>query len=330
MRSHRTYLTVLVAMTLLAGLILIGCSEEESECPTCPGGTPSPTMDNIWPNEDGNSWTYDLMGRRWERTEWTLYENPDDVPDAPSLDYVEALLGIPNMGTNVDTMFSIFRLEFDGTCEGDSGATGQCLVETMFNERDDDILTISYEEILFNRLLITRPDLAEAVRNSGGMSRALPESEAAQIIRFPLILHGGVWEKVEEYIGTYGDVDTLLAWKFLESDISTGHEFTFQLLPSITSDIFLHCRVISRGTVETQYGTYKNAVECLYMIDHGLSMMEPPEGTRYYRIFDYGTITYAPGIGPIASYERMLLDATVPDGPGSGDFFLDLIGTGSD
>lgn len=329
MRRSIRHLRFPAILALSIGLIAAGCSDDDPACPTCPGGTPSPTMDNLWPNEDGNSWTYDLMTHRGERTEWTLYENPGDVPDAPSLDYVEALLGIPNMGTDPDTMFSVFRLEFDGTCEGDSGATGQCLVETMFDEWDDDIMTVSFDEILFDRLLMARPDLEDKIRNIGGMERIAMEP-GAEIIRFPLILHGGVWEKAEEYIGTYGDVDSLLAWKFLESDISTGHEFTFQLLPSLSSDIFLHCRVISRGTVETQYGTYKNTVECLYLIDHGLSTMVPPEGTRYYRVFDYGTITYAPGIGPISSFEKMLIDAAAPDGPGYGDFYLELIGTGSD
>ena len=329
MRRAVRHLLLLAVLALSIGLIAGGCSEEEADCPVCPGGTPSPTMDNLWPNEDGNSWTYDQMMRRWERDEWTLYENPDDVPDAPSLDYVEARLGDSNTGANADTMFGIFRLEFDGICEGDSGATGQCLVETMFNEWDDDIMTVSFDEILFGRLLMARPDLEDKIRNIGGMERSAMEP-GAEIVRMPLLLHGGVWEKTEDHTGTYGDVDTLLAWKFLESDISTGHEFTFQLLPSISSDIFLHCRILSRGTVETQYGTYKNTVECLYLIDHGLSTMVPPEGTRYYRVYDYGTITYAPGIGPVSSFEKMLIDATVPDGPGLGDFYLELIGTGSD
>jgi len=58
--------------------------------------------------------------------------------------------------------------------------------------------------------------------------------------------------------------------------------------------------------------------------------MQPPSGPRYFRVYDYGTITYVPGVGPVASYERMLIDTTIPDGPGYGDYWLELIGRGSD
>jgi hypothetical protein len=329
MKLNRRYILILAALSLLLGLVSGGCSEDEAECPVCPG-TPSPTLDNLWPNDDGNSWTYDQVMRRWETAPWTLYEVPGDVPDAPSLDYVEARIGDLNTGVNADTMSYIIRLEFDGTCEGDSGATGQCLVETLFDEWDDDITMVSFDQVFFSRLLVARPDLEDEISSVSGMNKAPAGPGAVLVARMPLILHGGVWGKTSEYIGTYGDIDTLLAWKFLESDISVGHEFIFQLIPSLASDVFLHCRVLSHGTVETGYGKYENAVECLYLIDHGISTMEPLEGTRYFRVYDYGTIIYAPGVGPVLSYERMLIDAAVPDGPGYGDFLLELIGTGSD
>ncbi len=326
--SGRNFL-ILAVLSLLLGLVSSGCSEDESECPVCPG-TPSPTLDNLWPDDDGNSWTYDQMKRRWETTPWTLYEDPGDVPDAPTLDYVEVRLGDLGTGTNADTMSFIFRLEFDGICVSDSGAIGQCLDETLFDEWDDDITMVSFDQALLSRLLVSRPDLEHEIRSIGGVNRVPAEVEAVQIARASLILHGGIWEKTDDHIGTYGDIDTLLAWKYLESDISVGHEFTFQLLPSLSGEIYLHCRVLSSGTVETEYGTYKNAVKCLYLIDHGIGEMQPPSGPRFFRVYDYGTITYAPGIGPISSYERMLIDTTVPDGPGYGDIHMELIGSGSD
>jgi hypothetical protein len=328
MTSSRRYFMALVAVLLALGLAA-GCSDEEDDCPVCPGA-PSPTMDNLWPNDDGNSWTYDRTVRRWETVPWTLYEDPGDVPPIPSVEYVEARLGVESVGAGADTISEIFRLEFDGTCVGDSGAAGQCLVETLFDEWMDDIMMVPYEQILYHRLLASRPDLGLAIRSMDCMSTVPAGPEAVQLIRSALILHGGVWEKTSDYVGTYGDLDTLLAWKYLESDISTGHEFTFQLVPSIASDVLLHCKVLSRGSCEMKYGTYKNAVECLYIIDHGLASTETIEGTRYYRVYDYGTITYAPGVGPVQSYERMMIDTTVPDGPGYGDMLLELIGTGSE
>ncbi len=324
MRSTGRSTFVLTVFSLLVMVVIAGCSEDKNECPVCPG-SPAPTMDNLWPNEDGNSWTYDQMTRRWETAPWTLYEDPGDVPDAPSLDYVEARLDDHNTGANADTMFHIFRLEFDGVCEGDSGATGQCLVETLYDEWDDDIITVSFESALFNGLLLARPDLGNEIRNISG----IPVEPGAMIVRPRLLLHGGIWEKTKEHIGTYGDVDTLLAWKYLESDISVGHEFSFELVPSLPGEVYMYCRVLSRGTVETEFGTYQNAVECLYLIDYGVADMQPPSGPRYFRLYDYGTITYAPGVGPVTSYERMLIDTTVPEGPGRGDYHMELIGTGS-
>ena len=329
MRSAGRYIITFIAMSLLIGMVIGGCSDEDTDCPVCPG-TSAPTMDNLWPNEDGNSWTYDWMRRRWENDPWTLYENPGDVVAVPSFEYVEALLGDESTGAGADTILGIFRLEFDGTCVGDSGATGQCLVETIYDGWNDQITMVSFESTFFDRLRTARPDLESAIKGIDGRSNAPADIAAIGIARTPLILHGGVWEKTADYIGTYGDLDALLAWKFLESDISTGHEFTFQLIPSLASDIFMHCRVLGRGTIETGYGTYKNAVECLYIIDHGLASMQLIEETRYFRVYDYGTITYAPGTGPVLSYERMLIDTTVPDGPGFGDHRMELIGNGGE
>ncbi len=65
------------------------------------------------------------------------------------------------------------------------------------------------------------------------------------------------------------------------------------------------------------------------LIDYGLITRETIDGTRYYRVYDYGMITYAPGTDPVLSYEQMLIDATVSDGPGLGDNRLELIGAGS-
>ena len=72
MRRTVRHLIPLAVLVLSIGLLAGGCSEEETDCPVCPG-TPSPTMDNLWPNEDGNSWTYDQMMRRWKTDLWTLY-----------------------------------------------------------------------------------------------------------------------------------------------------------------------------------------------------------------------------------------------------------------
>ncbi len=331
MRSFGRYVSTLAIVSILAVFALIGCSEDETDCPVCPGGAPSPTMDNLWPNEDGNSWTYDWTKRNWNSADTLVYyENPGDVPAVPSFEYVEGRLGDGSTGVDADTMYGMLRLEFEGTDTTMSGASGQNLVETAYYGIDGEIMTLSYEEIFFQKLRAARPDLEEAVMDRLGGLKAPSDPAAVELRRTPIILHGGIYEKTEDYIGTYGDVDTFLAWKFLESEISTGHEFTFQLIPSLAGDIFMHCKVLGRGTVETEYGTYKNAVECLYIIDMGMGEMNRIDGTFYFRYYEYGTITYAPGTGPIMSYERSMIDTSLPDGPGIGDSRLELVGAGSD
>jgi hypothetical protein len=328
MKTAGRYLSAL-ALSLL--LLYGGCSDDSCECPVCPG-MPSPTLDNLWPNEDGNTWSYDWVLRVWDTDPFVFYEDSGDVPAVPDFDFVEELLGDESVGADADTGFGIFRLEFDGTDSTSSGAPGQNLLEKVFYEMDFDIIMVSFEEVFLSRLAKARPDLQSivAAHITKEESYANRTSQAVEIANLPTLLHGGIWEKVDEYIGTYGDLDTDLAWKFLESDISTGHEFSFQLVPSIASDVFLHCKVLGQGTVETSYGTYKKAVECLYIIDYGLSSTETIDGTRYWRVYEYGTITYAPTVGPVLSYERRLIDTSAPDGPGHGDSTLELIGAGEE
>jgi hypothetical protein len=124
----------------------------------------------------------------------------------------------------------------------------------------------------------------------------------------PQFLFGYIWELTDDHIGTYGDLDLELAWKFLESNIDPGHEFTHQLVPALTDDVFLLVRMLPRATVMTPNGTFGKCVRGLYVVDYGvLAMLDGPEHVMgYYRPFDYGVISYAGGYGPVAEYERQL------------------------
>jgi hypothetical protein len=331
MRHAGGYLFTAVTVALL--LILAGgCTDDDTKCPVCPGCSdpPSPTMDNLWPNDDGNSWTYDWAQRLWEPIPATMYESPDDVPPIPSLDYVEGLLDDQPAGSEPDSSYGIYRLEFEGTGQTSSGADGQNLTETVFEESTGDVTVIPPQAVFFQRLSLARPDLRDALQVKAGGSFVPAGPASLLTVGQPLFLHGGIWEKASGYIGSYGDVDTFLAWKYLEEDVSEGHEFTFQLVPSLASDVFLNFRVIGHGTVETGHGRYENAVECLYQVDYGLAVSHTIYGDRYFRVYDFGTVVYAPGVGPVESYERMVIYTSDPDGPGAGDNSLGLIGARSE
>jgi hypothetical protein len=137
-----------------------------------------------------------------------------------------------------------------------------------------------------------------------------PEPTVTGEILRPLILHGGAWEKTADWIGTYGELDRLLAWKYLTNDLRKGHEFEHQLVPSLASTVYLRARVLGTTTLETPAGRYTNAIEVFYVIDYGWSTATDESGNLlgYSRSVGYGSIHYAPGVGPIQSYERVLVN----------------------
>jgi len=160
-----------------------------------------------------------------------------------------------------------------------------------------------------------------------------PVSRGPQpIMSTPLLIHGGAWEKTDDWIATYGVLNTEPAWKFLTSDLAVGTEFTHQLIPDLANDVFLHARIESHVTIDTELGTYEKAVDCLYIIDYGISAVSTSPGgptSGYMRTYEYGRVVYAPTLGPVYSYERKFMSAGTPVTKGSGDLEMFIIGHGT-
>lgn len=346
----RTGVPVLTA-ALAALLLAPGCGEdEECTCPVCPTAVPDPTLDNIWPNADGTAWTYALTERTWPFAfPGSLYEDEEDVPPAPTMDELVDLMSDHAIGDPVDTEEGTYRLRFDGEITTDSGVTAQNLVATVYSDTSAKSAGLADQPtaILLARILLARPDLREKLASKVNVFagqdgpilqwfRELVRREdprdvdrALKAISLkPLFLHGYAWEKTDEWIGGYGDIDKLLAWKYLEADLGVGHEFTHQLLPSFADDVFLHARILTHGTYRTEAGTFQKAVECLYLLDYGVwaAVGEgDPDPIGYQRLFDYATIVYAPTVGPIYSYERRWVQPGKPPTTGMGDLVISLI-----
>ena len=157
------------------------------------------------------------------------------------------------------------------------------------------------------RLYAARPDLRGAIRTAYAMAGpAEPGGGYAVLPPWgPFLIHGGAWEKTSEYIGTYGDVDQLLAWKFLTSDLSPGTEFTHQLVPSLADNVYLHGRVERTLSWESGIGLHEKCIEVLYIIDYGIVLGTDVTGQPldYARIVDGGRVVYAPTTGPVYLYE---------------------------
>jgi hypothetical protein len=285
------------------------------------------TLDNSWPNNDGTYWKYDYSYRSWDYdpSSIPLYSTEAEVPDIPSMTELEYLLHNQPTGNIIETSEAVFMLEFAGDTTTGSGVTAQNLRESLFvgqvhlSSHSATQLTGGF----LSRLSSARPDLAGRIRTEDN-DKSIAEILSQQIESIslnPVLVHGRAWEKTSEYIGTYGDLDQLLAWKFLESNLEVSHEFTFQLATSLADDIFLHCKILRTLTAETAIGSFKNSIECLYAVDYGIYYM--PGGYR--RPFDYGTVIYSPGVGPVYSYERIFLFAGDPVTLGIGDLELKLI-----
>jgi hypothetical protein len=262
---------------------------------------------------------------------------------------VVALLGSQPIGEVFSIGLGTYELRFSGYITTMSGVTAQNLMESIYRQEGGPsaVTQVAPEEAFLSRLMTARPDLKDKIaayvnsrhelKLSGvGLQPAFPSrnsvgsgvsSPVAQGLPDPVLLHGYAWRKSDSWIGTYGDLDTLLAWKFLESPLIPAHEFTFRLVPSLADDVFEHCRILRMLSFQTEAGVFRNAIECLYVIDYGIlswSNMENPE-IGYSRAFDYGTVVYAPTVGPVYCYERKFVEPGDPLTLGAGDLELSLI-----
>jgi hypothetical protein len=152
---------------------------------------------------------------------------------------------------------------------------------------------------------------------------------AAASVNPPLFLFGYAWERTRQYIGSYGDLNTELAWKYLVSDLGPGSSFSMQLVPDLAEDVFLHARVLRGEKAVTDAGTFRHALRVLYLVDFGVSSATDTDGNvlGYFRFYSYGTIDYVPFVGPVASYERGLVQPGRPLDPGFFDQTIGLVAT---
>jgi hypothetical protein len=276
----------------------------------------APTIENIWPNDDQTAWSYDYVLRVKDGWSQAVYDSLDDVPPLPDWGDVSRFLDMRLSGRDVYRTAATYGMRFDGQKTSGAGVTAQNL-EVTVAVGDEGAAALSkaapaHNEFL-TRLYLARPDLRPKLAHL----LAHPVADVPPAIWTPIFVHGGVWEKTARWIGTYGDIDQLLAWKFLTDDLSPGSEFTHQLVPSVADDIFLHCRIVGWKRIETDVGRFARALDCLYLVDYGVSSPFTPEGhptTGYVRSFSYGRVTYAPTVGPAYCHERPMADAKDPVG----------------
>lgn len=303
-RARAASVPAVLCLAALATLGFPGCPENV----TGPDGgreSSSLTLSSCWPNDEGHYWQYATTSRQLEPEPFTELPPDAEVPEI-TLGIVRTLLAddVVTWGDGVNEYE--FRMQFDGDMTTGSGVTAQWLHESFpVPPIEYEPAGASFEGRLLDRIAAARPDLRARLGRQG------PAAAGGRIgwSFAPYFIHGYAWSKGPDRIGTYGDVDTLLAWKFLESNVRPGNTFRHPLVPSLADDVWLLAGVERTVTVNIPgVGRSANAIEVIYAIDYGTGASVDAMGnvTGRYRPFDYGRVVYAPGIGPVSDLERRL------------------------
>jgi hypothetical protein len=247
---------------------------------TAPATAQPPTMDELWPNQDGRSWTY---AQRWEDL-----ENPQVI----------------------DTRTRIY---FDGTTVAAPDIQTQYLRQALLS---GSATAMSLEPALadpfLRQLWMARPDLQTKIfRAVAQVGADAPCPSTAAPGTYAVLLQGELTylKRPDEIAAWRCNAPNTRAWLWLVSDLTLGNTFTLQLIPDVTSDIFLHGKIAAIEPVTVPAGTFQDCVRVDYVIDYGFSECADDQGnvTGSFRSETRGRVHYAPGVGPVESFEEFIL-----------------------
>ena len=340
MTAPRAPFLLLALVSLSAAAVIAGCGGDST--PLQPGDTTDlgaqaslyatraagkVNLDALWPNEDGRRWDYRYAASACEPGPPLLHPTPDEVLPAPDPEDVLALLGSREHGPSplpvsfigdggCQAITEPYALRFDGMITTSSGVTAQNLKESMamVGPASGRLARDSWQKRFLAGLAQARPDLRAKLAAQG-------VGETAQVwFHLPVFLHGYAWEKTAAHVGTYGDVDQKLAWKFLEADLSPGSRFTHQLVPSLADDVFLYGYVVPKNRQWKLKG-FARDVQVVYVLDYGVAVATDASGNvlGYLRGVSYGTVVYAPGVGPVLCAERFGATSDDPSKTSAGN-----------
>lgn len=289
-----------LALLCLLPFLLVGCNDED--CAECPDPAPMPTMDNIWPHEDGTGWVYDLQYREFEGP-----APAETAPPLPTLQALHAALAQPLEGDPLVEEQVLYRLRFEGELTTGPGVTAQNLVGTTYRESTPSLSARSDRRLL-GLIARARPDLRPRIlAEVDGTADDLKDASGASMYS----LGSCAFASEQNGYYAYGELDAEHSWIFLEGDLSIGSEFTLQLVPELADDIWLYGQIWGVGDKTVDGVTWSNVLECMYAVDMGVQAATDDQGNLLgeYRSYLYFATLYAPGYGPIMSVERQVLAA---------------------
>ena len=246
-----------------------------------PSSGPSITMDSLWPNDDGRSWSYDQH-----------YESFGPVPEV------------------VDNQI---RLVLDGSTVAPDAINAQYLRQQLVSgpALRSKLAGVPADPFL-RQLWIARPDLR------GRIQLALSESPCPQNApsgSYSVLLSGefAFLKTANEVAAWRCNLPNTRSWQWLVSNLTIGNSFTLQLIPDLASDVYLHGTIAAIESATVPAGTFASCVRVDYVIDYGTSACVDSAGNVFgtFRSETRGAIHYAPGVGPIQSHEEFIPYAQV-------------------
>lgn len=240
---------------------------------------PAP-LSAYWPHEDGRAWFYD--------------QRHEELHLAGGITDSQA------------------KLWFEGTTVAPGGIAAQVLAGNVAFLPAAQATTALQAGIpaevrssLLRRLWIARPDLRPAIRDHALLADCPTDAIEGWA---PLLLTGGLAyvQTASEVAAWRCNLASTRAWLWLTSDLSPGSTATLQLIPDLADDVFLHLTVLGLEDATVPGGTFADCLHVEYVIDYGTSECTDnsgnPLGTSRHET--RGFVRYAPGVGPIESFEE--------------------------
>jgi hypothetical protein len=292
------------ALALCLIVFMIGCDDDEDGCTNCPSTDgQEPTFQTMWPSADGNTWIHDLTLHAFEGDPDDLVEPEDPDPELPDMATLHTRLGQPVTWPSLGQSEGLYRLRFDGDVTTQSGVTAQRLREELFTPESGKQQIQPQPRRLLAHLLSQRPELGAGLT---GLPPAGTAKAFGDELQAPLFLGGYAFAATDTGLFGYGDLNSDYSWIYLEGDLAVGHQFSLQLVSDLANDVWLHGRIWSQTDLTIDDRTYTNCLECFYVVDLGVTILTDEQGEPLgkTRAYIYGSVFYAPDLGPVLCHER--------------------------
>jgi hypothetical protein len=248
-----------------------------------------PTMDSLWPNDDGHSWLYEQVYHDWyageviENEVRLFFNGADTVPGGIVVQNLDVeILGAPLAPT--------------------SGSTDQG-VKLLSGDTDVPAAADPFMRTLWK----ARPDLREAIREKLDAGPAEP-------VRYPpgfyqLLLGEAAYRKSDEDIAAYRrDIEATKSWLWLVQDLTIGNTFEFQLVPDLADDVWLYGTLAAWEDIDVPAGHFAGCLRVDYRIDYGASICTDETGSELggFSSETRGFVHFAPEVGPVNHGEEFI------------------------